>query len=265
MAELAGIIGAGAEGSHLGEVLKSAGLDVVISDIDREKAKMIAGEKRFEVISDPRELARSCDIVFYSVPIEVTPRVIEETAPEVRENSAIVDLTSVKAKAVEAMQKYGTQKPGIFSMHLMYRPTVSPWGQNVAMIPIRPTKWYSRLEQIFKKAKANVSSLESATEHDELMSIIQVLAQTTGYTFLKVVQSLSKERPIEQIERFSTLLFRLVMESSGRIVSNPNGGNMYGSIQTENPLTLDVYSKIMQTAGDMKKLVELKVQYLYRI
>ncbi|WP_316357709.1 prephenate dehydrogenase/arogenate dehydrogenase family protein [Candidatus Neptunichlamydia sp. REUL1] len=51
-----------------------------------------------EVITslDPIENAKSCDVIVFSAPIEVTEKVIEELLPHIEERHLLMDFTSLK-------------------------------------------------------------------------------------------------------------------------------------------------------------------------
>ena len=183
---LIGIIGgAGAEGSHFAEVFKQSGLEVAVSDIDTEKVRKLVVENDYQLMSS-EELAESSDLVVFSLPIGATESEIKRLVPLVKEDRAVTDLTSVKTKAVNAMLEYANPEVEVFSIHAMYRPTVSPWNQNVIFIPGRPNqggKWFNVVKDIMKKNKANVSILQSAQQHDELATALQVLPHTIAMHF----------------------------------------------------------------------------------
>ena len=258
MKNLVGIIGgAGAEGSHFAEILSNFDLEIVLSDINTEKALNICEERGYRLMSS-EELASKSNLVFFSLPIEITEYEVKRLAPLAKE--AIADFTSVKTKAVNAMLEYS--KPGVevFSIHAMYRPTVSPWGQNVLMIAGKPEKggdWFNTIKGIMEKKKANVSVLKSAKQHDELSMVLQVLPHTLAYAHLKFLEryiGLGDVR-LEHLQRYSTLFSRLMMETTGRVVSNPKSGSMYGLIQSENPNTEFVYDGLAVILNEMKNLV----------
>ncbi len=256
MTKLLGIVGgAGAEGSHFAEILKSSDLEIAISDIDTKKAEALSKERGYRVLSS-EELASKSNLVIFSLPIDVTEREIQRLSPLV--NEAMADLTSVKTKAVSAMVKYSKPEVEIFSVHPMYRPTISPWGQNIIMIAERPKEggeWFCRLKEVFNKKKAEIDELDSPLDHDNEMASLQVSPHAIAYAFLAALEPLSKKVGLEQLQRHSTLLFRLMMEATGRIVSNPDSGRMYGAIQIENPATREVYDLLIDALKHQREIV----------
>ncbi len=257
---LVGIVGgAGAEGVHFAEVIYSSGCDVAISDVNEEEAKKLCSKRGYHLMSS-EELATKCNLTLFSLPIDVTPIEIERLAPLIPE--AMADLTSVKTNAMKSMLNYSNSDVEVFSIHGMYRPTVSPWGQNILMISSRPSQggeWFNYLNNVFEKQHANVSVIDSAEKHDKISALLQVLPHSITYAYLSLLEQYSNlfmdELDLYEIEKFSTLFSRMMLQTTGRVVSNPNAGGMYGLIQSENPHTELIYDWLIATLINQKECV----------
>ncbi|MBI2129980.1 prephenate dehydrogenase/arogenate dehydrogenase family protein [Candidatus Woesearchaeota archaeon] len=256
MTERVGIIGgAGAEGSYFADILQKSELEVAISDINVEKARKLCAERGYLLLSS-EELMKSSNLALFSLPIRIAPIEIERWAPLA--NEAIADLSSVKTKAMDAMIKYSKPEIEVFGVHGMYRPNVLPWGQNVLMIEGRPKeggKWFNKIEGIFKKNRANIDKLVEPAEHDYEMAPLQIEPHSVAYAFLTALKSLSEKVGFEKLQKHSTLFFRLMMDATGRVVSDPNQGEMYGSIQMENPATKAVYDLLISALEHQRDIV----------
>lgn len=260
MGKLVGIVGgAGAEGAHFAGILQKSGLEIAISDINTEKAEKLCAERNYNFMHSDA-LAQHSDLVLFSLPIDVTVPEIERLAPKVQ--GAMADLTSVKQSAIGAMVANSRPETEVFSIHAMYRPTVSPWGQNVLFIPARPKaggEWFNRVQAIMKKRKANISVIESGEKHDELSAALQVLPHTVAYAFMCAFDScIGGIMPLSQLQKYSTIFSRGLLEATGRLVADPKQGMMYSLIQTENPHTEKIYGALTNVLGRMKKWVEAK-------
>ncbi len=251
-----GIIGgAGAEGTHVAEIMKSAGMQVAISDINREKAGELCAKRGYRLMSS-EEIVSQPGLAVFSLPIDVVVPEIMRLSPFIK-CDAVVDLSSAKTEPMEAMLQY-LKVAEVFSVHLMYRPTVSPWGQNVLMIPARPKEggeWFGRLERIFLKAKAHVDRVATALDHDYEAGPLQVEPQALLYAFLTALKDLSARTDLKKLQKHSTLLFRLVMDAAGRVVSDPNAGKMYGLIQRKNPMTNEVYDSLRAALDSQARII----------
>ncbi len=255
MGDLVGIVGgAGAEGSYFANIFQKSGLEVAIADINTKKAAELGRENGYFVMPS-EELARKSDLVVFSLPIDVTPTEIQRLAPMT--HCAIADLTSIKTKAVDAMTAHAPPKVEVFSIHAMYRPTVSPWGQNILLMPVRPREggeWFGRVQKILEKRKAQVSTLGAAQQHDDISAAVQLLPHAVAYAFLSVLEDFSGPRvTLVELQRYSTLFSRLMMESTGRLVSEPHTGKMYGLIQSENPNAGAIYGALINQLQRMRE------------
>jgi len=257
MKNLVGIVGgAGSEGSYFAEIMQNSGLEVAIADTNIEKANALCSERGYRCLPS-EELVQNSNLVLFSLPIEVTPSEIKRLAPLAKES--VADLTSVKTKAVDAMVKYAPKEVEVFSVHAMYRPTVSPWGQNVLMVSERPKeggRWFNVIKSIMEKRKANVSTLESAQQHDEFAAALQVLPHATAYAFLTALERFAGKRlPLAKLQEYSTLFSRLMMDATGRVVSDPKAGSMYGLIQAENPHTALIYNELIRSLSERRRML----------
>ena len=77
-----------------------------------------------EVITslDPINIAKSCDIIVFSVPIEVTEKVIEELLPHIEERHLLMDFTSLKEGPCKAMMH---SQGSVIGLHPLFGPSVS--------------------------------------------------------------------------------------------------------------------------------------------
>ncbi len=255
-AKSVGIIGgAGAEGAHVAEIMKNAGFQVAISDINTQKAGELCAKRGYSLMGSEEIVSRP-GLAFLSLPIDVVVSEITRLSPFMK-CDAVVDLSSAKTRAMETMLQH-FKVAEIFSIHLQYRPTVSPWGQNVLMIPARPKEggeWFGMLERIFTKAKAHVDRVATALDHDYEMGPLQVEPHALLYAFLTALKGLSARTGLERLQGHSTLLFRLIMDAAGRVVSDPNSGKMYGLIQKENPITKEVYDSLRAALDNQARIV----------
>jgi len=255
---LVGIVGgAGAEGSYFADILKNSGLEIAISDTNKVKAEKLCSEFGYELLSSEELVSRS-NLILFSLPIDITESEIRRLAPLA--NEAIADLTSIKTNAMKAMIETAKPEVEIFSVHAMYRPTVSPKGQNVIFIPGNPDdggKWFHKIKKIMEQKKANVSILKSAVDHDDIATALMVLPHAVTYAYLTILSNYTGFKiRMDDLQKYSTLFFRLMMETTGRVVSDPNAGKMYGLIQIENPNTELIYGTLIDIFGQMKKWVQ---------
>ena len=193
------------------------------------------------------------DIVIITVPIDITERVIKETAPKMKSGSLLMDLTSLKVRPTEAMKKYAPANVEILGTHPMFGPSIpSLHGQIFILTPIdgRCQRWFPVIRTLLEDNGAHIEVI-GAQEHDRFVSVVQGLTHfayiTIGTTFNRLDFSVAQSR------RFMSPVYDIMVDFVGRILGqNPY---LYAFIQMENPEVLKVHEAFMQECRDMSAIV----------
>jgi len=196
------------------------------------------------------------DIVIVTVPINITERVISETAPKMKSGSLLMDFTSLKVGPTEAMKKYAPEDVEILGTHPMFGPSIpSLHGQIFILTPIkgRSEKWFPVMHSLFEDNGAHIEVISPA-EHDRFVSVVQGLTHfayiTIGTTFDSLDFSVNESR------RFMSPVYDIMLDFVGRIIGqNPY---LYAYIQMENPEVLKVHDAFMQQCSEMSSIVRKK-------
>ncbi len=167
--------GNGGMGQLFAHLFEDFGHDVVISDLDTDCTN--------------KEAAREADVVVIAVPIACTIEVIEEIAPYCKEGSLLIDITSTKQKPIETMLR--NFSGSVIGTHPLFGPSVhSLQGQRIAVVSGRDTgNWHDWLCSIFHARGLSVLDT-TAQEHDQAMSIVQVLTHQTTEVLGRTIQQL---------------------------------------------------------------------------
>jgi len=231
-----GIIGgAGGMGRWFGAFFEQAGYTVHVSG-------HASGPR-------PAEMAAACPVVIVSVPIGVTETVIREVGPHMKKESLLMDLTSLKAGPVRAMLEASASE--VVGLHPLFGPGVpSMEGQNVVLCPARAARWLPWVQDTFGKKGATL--IETTPErHDEIMAVVQALNHLNTLVLGLSLREAGISR--EELERFSTPLFRARLEAVENLFSHPQ---LYAEIIAGNPhisRILDLHEKAFST---LKALVD---------
>jgi len=151
----------------------------------------------------PAMLAASCEVVVVTVPIGVTVGIIEEIGPLLREESLLMDLTSLKAAPVKAMLE--NSRAEVVGCHPLFGPRVRNLrGRSVVLCPARTTRWLPWLRDILQAAGALV--IETTPEaHDQRMALVQGLNHLNSLLMGLVASSAGAD--LEDLRPFSTPAF----------------------------------------------------------
>ncbi len=111
------------------------------------------------------------DLVLISVPIEATVDIIKRAAKYLNPDAALADITSIKAKPVEAMLKY---HPGpVMGLHPMFGPNVESFaGQKIVICSGRNDKAFQWLLELMQTHSGDLIYC-TPEEHDRMMVMIQ--------------------------------------------------------------------------------------------
>jgi len=145
----------------------------------------------------PAALALSSDVVILSVPIGITVGIIESIGPLLREESLLMDLTSLKVAPVKAMLEYSRSE--VIGCHPLFGPRVRfIRGRSVAICPARTTRWLAWLCGILQAAGALVIET-TPEEHDHRMALVQGLNHLNsllmGFVLSETGTGLAELRP----------------------------------------------------------------------
>lgn len=241
-------------GKFFAKLFKDEGFEVTITGpneiIGRETAKKL--NVRYE--KDNVTAAKNSDITIISVPVEVTEKVIKEVAPNLKENSLLMDFTSIKEKPCAAMEKFAGKGVEIIGTHPIFGPrTISLEGQVFVITPTRTKKWLKWLREFLKKHKARIFET-TPEEHDSVMAVVQGL---THFTYISIGKTLEElDFDIKESRNFSSPIYELMLDMVGRILGQDPG--LYAEIQMENPKSLEVHKVFLKTANELSSVISKK-------
>jgi prephenate dehydrogenase len=237
--------GCGAMGRWIINYLKDKGdFEITIADPDEIEGARLVKMFRIKYESDNREAVKDSDIVIVSVPVEITPDVIAEVAPHMKEGSLLIDIASIKTEAVSSMLKHASSSVELVSIHPMFGPRVKDVkGQVIVIVPVRPGKWFEKVKAFLEKEGAEVV-VTTYEEHDRIMSIVQGLTHFASIVFAGVIREMNID--LKQSRRFSTPIYNAFLPMVYRVVcQNPE---LYAQLQVRNPHVLEVQEKFISQA-----------------
>ncbi len=228
--------GVGSMGKVMAGLFDDLGHEVTVADLDTKLT--------------PKEAVPQADVVVVSVPIDVTVEVISQLGPLVRENSLLMDVTSIKNEPMREMLK--TCRGSVLGTHPLFGPSVhSLQGQRVALIRGRGDAWYDWIAKMFQ-ARGLVTFESTADEHDQAMAVVQVLThfstEVLGQTLARLGVS------IEQTLKFTSPVYLIELLMTARhFAQSPE---LYGPIQMCNQQTSEVTEAFVSSAKKLADVVK---------
>jgi prephenate dehydrogenase len=193
------IIGAeGQMGKWFSKYFIEKGFEVIGYDSEKEilnksvtKAKSLVGA------------ILSVDYVILCTPTKRTPEIIRLIAKEMKRDSCLIDISSLKTKVVSALYKIPDKVIPI-CIHPMFGPgTKKVKGANIISIPIRDAKKELALaKSLF--SEANFVTID-ASEHDKKTAVILGMTHLINLAFANI---LSKDEKIVLTEKMAGTTFK---------------------------------------------------------
>lgn len=200
-----------------------------------------------------KDVVRTADIIIFSVPISITPALIEKLAPGAKEGSLLVDLTSIKSPALKAFERYAQKSCEILGLHPMFGPDGVEHldKQIIAFCPVRigvRTRW---LTQFLHQQGALLRRVTPA-HHDRLMAFIQGMVHLSSIAMGMAFEKLDLD--LADTLAFSSPIYRLRLDMVGRIFHQD--AKLYGEIALENPATKKAMKAYLDAITTLQKRIE---------
>lgn len=245
--------GTGETGRWFAKFYKNHGFEVVVWGIN--KRKDIAQELGVKFADNLEEEIKTSDVVMISVPIEITEKTIKEIAPKMKPESLLMDITSIKKGAVEAMLKYAPEDVEILGTHPMFGPSIPDIrGQIVIFTPVegRCTRWLPVIKELYENNGAHIEIM-SPEQHDKMMAVVQGLTHFSIITVGSVFREL--EFDVSSSRKFMSPMYDIVLDLVGRILAqNPY---LYAMIQM-NPEVARVHRAYIEQCNLLAEIVRNK-------
>ncbi len=229
-----GIIGGkGAMGRWFENFFTQAGHKVLISDL--------------RTMFTAKFLARVCDVVMISVPLDVAPEIARHIGQRMSRNQLLTDICSLKEDIVNAMLESANAE--VVGIHPLFGPFAeSLCGQNIVLCPARGETWLSWLQTEFEKYGANISRMDAAV-HDRNMAIFQGLTHLLSISIGRMLQKINMH-PAQAISH-CTPVFRVNMDLVGRLFAQDLG--LYERLIGQNKYAGEILKIFLSSLEESRK------------
>jgi prephenate dehydrogenase len=193
----------------------------------------------------PAEMAGVCSVVIVSVPIGVTQEIIGEVGRYMKQESLLMDLTSLKTKPVSSMLESSVSE--VIGLHPLFGPGESTLnGQNIVLCPARGERWLPWVRKVLGAKGANL--IETTPErHDEIMAVVQALNHLDTIVLGLAIRRSGLDRDV--LNTFSTPIFRGKLAMIDKVFSHPG---LYTEIIAANPRAealIRIYGEVLDKVG----------------
>jgi prephenate dehydrogenase len=228
--------GSGQMGRWLQRFFTEHGHQVLTADLDTRET--------------PQEVAAQADVVILSVPIPKVVAVAQDLAPHLRPDAALMDVTSVKQRPLDAMLKAFAGE--VVGTHPLFGPKEkSIEGRTVVLCPGRGERWLNWLKDLLTQAGAKVK-VTSATEHDRLMAVVQGLSHFVLIALERSIRQLGVS--LQDLEDYSTPTFATLHNLARRLLSQD--AQLYACIQLANPANRPALRALDDAVADILYFIQ---------
>lgn len=241
-------------GVWIAEQLIKNKFNVKITSRNKLSGKKVADEIGALYSNDNVKAIEDADIVIFCVPIDFMNDTIKEVAPHAKENTLLMDITSVKIDPSEALLKYAPKNCEILPTHPMFGPRISSFdGQVVILTPIenRCCYWYDKVKNFLNENNTDIV-ISTPEEHDKTMSVVQGL---THFSYISIASTIKRLNvSVKKSREFASPVYSLMLDMISRIVSqNPY---LYYSIQKSNSITTETRKTLIEESIKLSEFVE---------
>lgn len=204
---------------------------------------VLSADRQTILTSD--DLARRCDVLVLSVPIDAAVQIARSIGPLLCSSQLLTDVCSLKREIVAAM--HDSTPAEVVGMHPLFGPGLSSiQGQNVVLCPVKSSGGFLWLREVFETQGAMVTVTDPET-HDRMMGIVQGLSHWITITIAETIQKTAVSP--NQLERFATPVFRLQLGLIGRLLHQDPA--LYEMLIARNPYAKKMVEAFQKTGADV--------------
>jgi len=254
--------GAGRMGKWLTHHFVSQGHEVTISDIKLDEAMSFAKSVGARFVTRNVEAVRDADLTVVSAPIPVIPNVLMEVSSQLKKNSVVAEISSLKSQIFPVLMGLADRDVRPLSVHPLFGPGAQKLEEEkVALVPlVNPPFEVELVKKIFPGVEVVVVDGE---EHDKAMALTLSLPHFMNIIFASMVC----EEDLNVLKKLGGTTFTLQLTLSESVMTEDPG--LYTSIQMRNEYTTqyldEFFSKCKMVKDWIAKEDEKKFTEFYNL
>jgi prephenate dehydrogenase len=186
------------------------------------------------------------DIVILGVPVQFLEPLLVEIKDIINPEALVMDVSSVKVKPLQLLEKYLPETTDIIGTHPLFGPQSGKngiAGLNLVLCPVRNTKISNIAHFFSKKLKLNI--LERTAEvHDRQMAYVQALTHFIGRTI--------NEMDIPDVEQ-KTPAYQYLLDIKRNL--GKDSMDLFLTIELENPFAKEVREQFLEKLNDLNNML----------
>lgn len=230
-------------------------IDLYVTWRDSQKWVEVSAKYNCKFLTDNVKAVESADVVFVSVPIDVSVSTIMQIWEFLKPWAVLIDVTSIKQQPAEAMNSFIEKWVISIPAHPVFGPFIKniSW-QVIVLTPqesMKNTQEYWFLKTFLESRWVKIIET-SPLEHDKMMSVIQWLTHYSLFVLWETLRRLDFD--IELSQKFVSPVYKLITSTIARYMNqNPL---LYADIQMSNQQNLNVHEVFINVAKDFNEFVK---------
>lgn len=218
---------------------------IVVSD-PKKSGNEVYQDSQLEFAENNISAVSDADVVFISVPLDCTSKVIREVAPHMKRKSILCEIATTKTSVHEALRDINKEDIRLLSIHPLFGHEKSSMKKRFALIPVEHLrKERDMFDTLFPESEVIVIEVE---KHDRIMA----LTLSVPYFINTVLASIFNNEDIEMMELLSGTTFAIQFMLMGSILSHSSA--FHTALLKENNFTIEVLNKFRSETDRALKL-----------
>jgi len=197
-----------------------------------------------------QSLTKDIDLCMLAVPIDLTAEVAAQVGPYLPSACVLTDITSLKRMPLEAMLR--SHSGPVLGLHPLFGPATTTMDKQIVVVA--PGRHVDQCQWLLDQLTVwgNVLVETSATEHDEIMEIVQALRHFATFAFGQFLRS--RRVPILRTLELSSPIYRLELAMVGRLFAQDP--ELYAEIVFATPERLALLKDFIHSLQQNLAMVE---------
>ncbi len=248
--KIAIIGGSGKMGQWFARFLAGEGNDILLLGRDENRLRDLRPRLGVDTSASPADVT-GADLIIISVPMDAFETVVESYARYIAPGQAVLEVTSVKVRPVEAMHRQLKTKK-VLGVHPMFGPGAKDFaGHNFILTPTNDVE-NSLAEKVgaFVKNRGGKVRMMSPEEHDKTMAVVLGLPHLIA---LVAADTLLELGDFEEFESIGGTTCKLLLMFADSVLSEDP--ELYASLQVNLSGIGEVHGKLQANLAAWLEIV----------
>lgn len=219
--------------------------NVKVYDKRRSDAKYLAEDVGAVYASTLKQCIDGCDVIFLSVPIEITSRILKKIGKFIESSTLLVEIASIKSGIISALRELPKQITPL-SLHPLFGQGLSDLKSGrLIVVEVNDLQLETELaNELFPEAHL-VSC--SAEEHDKMIAYSLALPYFLNLAFGKCISNLN----VAKLRQYAGTTLSVQLDLLEAIIQSSR--HLIPTLLTKNPYSTEVINRYLKAAETLNQ------------